>query len=29
YEGEQVQIGGDESYYPVCRYHYFHPNVVR
>ena len=25
YEGEQVQIGGDESYYPVCRYHYFHP----
>lgn len=29
YEGEQVQIGGDESYYPVCRYHYFHPGVVR
>lgn len=29
YEGEQVQIGGDESYYPVCRYHYFQPNVVR
>ena len=29
YEVEQVQIGGDESYYPVCRYHYFHPNVVR
>ena len=29
YEGEQVQIGGDESYFPVCRYHYFHPNVVR
>lgn len=23
YEGEQVQIGGNESYYPVCRYHYF------
>lgn len=23
YEGEQVQIGGDESYLPVCRYHYF------
>lgn len=25
YEGEQVQIGGDESYYPVCRHHYFNP----
>lgn len=25
YEGQQVQIGGDESYYPVCRYHYYHP----
>lgn len=25
YEGEQVQIGGNESYYPVCRKHYFHP----
>lgn len=22
YEGEQVQIGGDESYHPVCRKHY-------
>ena len=29
YEGEQVQIGGDESYYPVCRFHYFHPNEQR
>lgn len=29
YEGEQVQIGGDESYYPVCRYHYFHPEKSR
>ena len=29
YEGEQVQIGGDESYYPVCRFHYFHPGVDR
>ena len=29
YEGEQVQIGGDESYDPVCRYHYFHPGVER
>lgn len=25
YDGEQVQIGGNESYYPVCRSHYFHP----
>lgn len=23
YEGEQVQIGGDESYVPVCRKHYY------
>ncbi|WEV40546.1 thymidine kinase [Lactobacillus sp. ESL0681] len=29
YEGEQVQIGGDESYYPVCRFHYFHPEQPR
>lgn len=29
YEGEQVQIGGDESYYPVCRFHYFHPSEKR
>lgn len=29
YEGEQVQIGGDESYYPVCRFHYFHPQAKR
>lgn len=29
YEGEQVQIGGDESYYPVCRFHYFHPGQNR
>ncbi|MDL2057933.1 thymidine kinase [Limosilactobacillus reuteri] len=27
YEGEQVQIGGNESYYPVCRKHYFHPQL--
>lgn len=27
YEGEQVQIGGNESYYPVCRYYYFHPKI--
>ncbi|MDO4670135.1 MAG: thymidine kinase [Aerococcus sp.] len=25
YEGEQIQIGGNESYYPVCRKHYHHP----
>lgn len=25
YEGEQIQIGGNESYYPVCRKHYFNP----
>lgn len=29
YEGEQVQIGGDESYYPVCRFHYYHPGQNR
>lgn len=29
YEGEQVQIGGDESYYPVCRFHYYHPGQTR
>lgn len=27
YEGEQVKIGGNESYAPVCRYHYFHPEL--
>lgn len=25
YAGEQIQIGGNESYYPVCRKHYVHP----
>ncbi|MBP2622345.1 thymidine kinase [Streptococcus oricebi] len=25
YEGEQIQIGGNESYIPVCRKHYFNP----
>ncbi|GKT04005.1 thymidine kinase [Furfurilactobacillus sp. WILCCON 0119] len=29
YEGEQVQIGGNESYYPVCREHYFNPPLNR
>lgn len=24
-EGEQIQIGGNESYYPVCRRHYNNP----
>lgn len=27
YEGDQVQIGGNESYYPVCRKHYFHHDL--
>ena len=29
YTGEQIQIGGNESYYPVCRYHYSHPGEER
>lgn len=29
YEGDQVQIGGNEAYYPVCRRHYFHPLLKR
>lgn len=29
YEGEQIMIGGNESYYPVCRYHYFHPDLAK
>ena len=28
YEGAQVQIGGDEAYTPVCRYHYNHPDIA-
>lgn len=28
YEGDQVQIGGNEAYYPVCRHHYFHPEIT-
>lgn len=28
YSGEQVQIGGNESYVPVCRKHYNEPNIV-
>ncbi|MEX2783918.1 thymidine kinase [Streptococcus sp. H49] len=27
YDGEQIQIGGSESYIPVCRKHYFHPEI--
>ncbi|KRK39037.1 thymidine kinase [Loigolactobacillus bifermentans] len=26
YEGAQIEIGGNETYYPVCRKHYFHPD---
>ncbi|MGT2845987.1 thymidine kinase [Streptococcus massiliensis] len=28
YEGEQIQIGGNESYIPVCRKHYFNPPML-
>lgn len=27
YTGEQIQIGGNEAYYPVCRKHYFAPII--
>lgn len=27
YEGSQIQIGGNETYVPVCRKHYFHPEL--
>ncbi|BAQ24212.1 thymidine kinase [Streptococcus troglodytae] len=27
YEGNQIQIGGNETYIPVCRKHYFHPLI--
>lgn len=27
YEGEQIQIGGNETYIPVCRKHYFKPDM--
>lgn len=29
YEGEQVQIGGNESYLPVCRSCYFNPKIEK
>ncbi|WP_262314774.1 thymidine kinase [Lacticaseibacillus parakribbianus] len=25
YAGEQIQIGGNEAYFPVCRHHYYFP----
>ncbi|MCK8617363.1 thymidine kinase [Fructobacillus sp. M158] len=28
YAGEQIQIGGDEAYKPVCRYHWYHPDLA-
>lgn len=27
YEGNQIQIGGNETYIPVCRKHYFQPLI--
>lgn len=27
YEGEQVEVGGNEDYLSVCRYHYNTPNI--
>lgn len=27
YDGEQIQIGGNESYMAVCRKHYYHPII--
>jgi len=28
YEGDQISVGGNEMYYPVCRRHYNHPPMV-
>lgn len=28
YTGEQIQIGGNEAYFPVCRKHYHHPPIT-
>ncbi len=28
YDGEQIQIGGNETYIPVCRKHYFAPEII-
>lgn len=27
YDGQQIQIGGNETYFPVCRKHYFNPII--
>lgn len=27
YQGEQIQIGGNEAYRPTCRFHYHHPEI--
>ncbi len=27
YEGEQIEVGGNELYDSVCRFHYFHPEM--
>lgn len=29
YEGDQIMIGGNETYYPVCRKHYFKPKLSK
>ncbi|GAB2319201.1 thymidine kinase [Alkalibacterium sp. s-m-22] len=29
YTGEQIVIGGNESYYPVCRKHYHNPPMMK
>ena len=29
YQGEQIQIGGNESYYPVCRRCYKNPGLIK
>ena len=29
YEGAQIQIGGNETYIPVCRRHYFKPDIEK
>lgn len=27
YNGKQIEVGGNETYKPVCRYHFYHPNL--
>ena len=29
YEGNQIQIGGNETYIPVCPKHYFNPMISK